>query len=579
MACSGVPVLIPSYKPGEALETLVQALLERGVETIILVNDGSGPEFDAVFRRAVRSHRVHLVEHAVNLGKGAALKTGMNYALVKFPGCCGVVTADGDGQHHAGDIVRVGGKLRADAGGLILGVRSFGGEVPWRSRVGNNLTCVLMRVMVGQQLADTQTGLRGIPARLIPHLLRMQSAGYEFELDMLLACKYQGCPVTQVPIRTIYLDENKSSHFHPIFDSMRIYFLLLRFSVLSLCTAALDNLVFAFTFAATGSIARSQVAARLVAMIFNYLGARRAVFHSQQRHSEVLPKYVALVVFNGLISYGLIQFLHLTFGVKAIPAKLAAEALLFIANFAIQRDLVFTRRENTERATDWDRYYKNVVPTARLTRKYTTANLVAAMKRYGTPAPGSTALSILEIGGANSCFLDAIVADVGCQRYDVVDTNAYGLSLLEQRIGRDDKVRLHQQSVLGLTLETQADIVFSVGLIEHFDPPRTRQAVLAHFDVLRPGGVAIITFPTPTLLYRITRGLAEALGVWQFPDERPLKPPEVLSAVRERGEVLLVKTMWPLILTQTFMVVRKHSAAPEVPGANATPSRSCVAPV
>jgi putative flippase GtrA len=384
--------------------------------------------------------------------------------------------------------------------------------------------------------------------------------------------------VTQVPIRTIYLDENKSSHFHPIFDSSRIYFLLLRFSVLSLFTAALDNLVFFFTFAATGSIARSQVAARFVAMIFNYLGARRAVFHSQQRHSVVLPKYVALVVFNGLVSYGLIQFLHLTFGVRAIPAKLCAEALLFIANFAIQRDLVFTRRENSERATDWDRYYKNVVPTARLTRKYTTANLVAAMKRYAAPADGSTELSILEIGGANSCFLDAIVADVGCQRYDVVDTNAYGLSLLQQRIGRNDRVRLHQQSVLGLTLEMQADIVFSVGLIEHFDAPRTRQAVLAHFDVLRPGGVAIITFPTPTLLYRLTRGLAEALGVWQFPDERPLNPPEVLAAVRERGEVLLVKTMWPLILTQTFMVVRKHSAATAGPGTNPAPTQSCVAP-
>jgi SAM-dependent methyltransferase len=120
--------------------------------------------------------------------------------------------------------------------------------------------------------------------------------------------------------------------------------------------------------------------------------------------------------------------------------------------------------------------------------------------------------------------------------------------------------------VLSLALETRADIVFSVGLIEHFDAPRTRQAVLAHFDVLRPGGVAIITFPTPTLLYRIARSLAEALGLWQFPDERPLQPPEVLAAARERGEVLFVKTLWPLILTQTLIVVR-----------NATPTQPSLA--
>jgi glycosyltransferase involved in cell wall biosynthesis len=352
MAFAQVPVLIPSYQPGEALETLVEALLDRGFETVIVVNDGSGPEFDPIFQRVARSSRVHLLAHSVNLGKGAALKTGLNYALVKCPGCRGVVTADSDGQHHPDDIVHVADAIPADGNALVLGVRSFGGSVPLRSRFGNNLTRGLMRIMVGQNLADTQTGLRGIPARLIPHLLHVPSSGYEFELDMLLACKYQGCPVVQVPIRTIYMDNNKSSHFHPIFDSMRIYFLLLRFCALSLCTAALDNLVFILVLSATGSIARSQIVGRFVGATFNYLGARRAVFHSQQHHSVVLPKYIALVAFNGLVSYGLIQFLHRSFGVPIIPAKLGAEGLLFIANFAIQRDLVFTRREATEGAAD-----------------------------------------------------------------------------------------------------------------------------------------------------------------------------------------------------------------------------------
>jgi putative flippase GtrA len=566
MAFSQVPVLIPSYKPGAALETLVDALVDRGFETIVVVNDGSGPEFEPIFQRVARSNRVHLLAHGVNLGKGAALKTGLNYALVKCPHCRGVVTADGDGQHHPDDIVRVAEALPADGNALILGVRSFTGRVPLRSRLGNHLTRGLMRVMVGQKLADTQTGLRGIPVRLIPHLLHVPSSGYEFELDMLLACKHQGFPVVQVPIRTIYLGNNESSHFHPILDSMRIYFLLLRFSVLSLCTAVLDNAVFAIAFSQTGDIARSQVAARLVAMVFNYVGARRTVFHSQQPHTKVLPKYIALVALNGLVSYALIQFLHLTFGVHAVPAKLCAEGLLFIANFAIQRDLVFTRRENTSNATDWDRYYKNVVPTARLTRKYTTKVLLSAIKRFASPADGKSELSIVEIGGANSCFLDRILAEVCCRQYDVVDTNAYGLSLLEER-GVDGRVRLHQKSVLSLKMEAQADIVFSVGLIEHFDVPRTREAVLAHFDVLRPGGAAIITFPTPTLLYRITRGLAELIGVWQFPDERPLQLGEVLAAVRERGEVLQSKTLWPLVLTQAMVVVRKHGESPRIPDA------------
>ena len=230
----------------------------------------------------------------------------------------------------------------------------------------------------------------------------------------------------------------------------------------------------------------------------------------------------------------------------------------------MQRGSVLTRRGNTNEATDWDSYYTNITPTAKLTRRYTTAVLLGAMRRYAWPTAERPALSILEIGGANSCFLDSILAGVACRSYDVVDTNAYGLSLLERRIGADSVVRLHQQSVLGLSLNQRADVVFSVGLIEHFDEPRTREAILAHFDVVRPGGVVIITFPTPTLLYRITRGLAEALGIWKFPDERPLGPAEVLAVVRERGDVALVKTLWPLVLTQILIVAQERGAnAPE----------------
>ncbi len=547
-----VPILIPAYQPGEALDRLIGALLSSGGDPIILVDDGSGPAFASRFERLARRDRVYLLRHAVNLGKGAALKTGMNFALVHFPNCAGVVTADADGQHAPEDILGVAKRLGEDAGALLLGVRQFQGEVPLRSRFGNSLTRALLYLVAGQKLADTQTGLRGIPAALAAHLLRVPSSGYEFELDMLMACKYQGFPIAQIPIRTIYENGNKSSHFHPIFDSMRIYFLLLRFSVLSLLTAILDNLIFAVSLGYTARIGESQLLARLVAMVFNYLGARGAVFHSRQRHAVVFPKYAALVAANGFLSYALLELLHLRFGWPAIPAKLAAEGILFIANFAIQRDFVFTRRP-APAATDWDSYYKNVPATAKLTRKYTASVIVGQLRsRLSPPA------TIVEIGGANSCFLDAILAAIGCSAYHVIDTNRYGLSLLSERAG--EIVHLHQQSVLSLDLEVRADAVFSAGLIEHFSPEQTRQAILAHFRLVKPGGIVLITFPTPTLLYRLTRGFLEAIGQWKFPDERPLGYEEVLAAVGERGEVVFRKTLWPLMLTQGLIVAREIAA-------------------
>ena len=212
----------------------------------------------------------------------------------------------------------------------------------------------------------------------------------------------------------------------------------------------------------------------------------------------------------------------------------------------------------SQKATDWDRYYTSVPPTAKLTRRYSSAVLLDAVRRYAAPRDPREGLAIVEIGGANSCFLDAILAGVNCRSYDVIDTNQYGLSLLEKRFGTNPVVRPIRQSVLTLSPDERSDLVFSVGLVEHFDPENTRKAVLAHFDLLRPGGIAIITFPTPTLLYRATRKLIEMLGMWKFPDERPLKPSEVAAVIRERGDILCEKMMWPLMLTQYLIVARKR---------------------
>jgi glycosyltransferase involved in cell wall biosynthesis len=555
-----VPILIPVYRPTAALVALVDALLSRGVSRIIVVDDGSGPAFAEWFEEIAKRDAVRVLHHAVNLGKGAALKTGFNHALVEVPGLAGVVTADADGQHDAGDVVRVAGRLRVQPEALILGSRRWDERTPWKSRVGNLVTRFLVRLMVGKDLSDTQTGLRGIPVALIPHLLKIVSQGYEFETDMLIACKHRAYPILEEPIRTIYVDGNRASHFRPLLDSMRICFLLFRFGSLSLLTALLDNLVFVLVFRQSGLILLSQAAARLGAMVFNYLGARGFVFHSQQRHQAVLPKYVLLVLGNGAVSYTLIRWLHGDLGWRIVPAKLAAEGLLFAANFVLQRDFVFTRQRSLAKTTDWNAYYANVPRTAKWTRRYTTAALLEAVRMHASAPQGDGRLAVVEIGGANSCFLDPILAGIGCRCYDVVDTNEYGLSLLAAKWPESGVLRLHQQDVLHLRMPAEADMVFSVGLVEHFDPAGTRRAVQAHFDALRPGGIAIISFPTPTWLYRITRKCIELLGMWKFHDERPLRHDEVIASIQECGEVLSAKTLWPLFLTQELIVARKHAA-------------------
>ncbi|HXM43779.1 MAG TPA: glycosyltransferase [Bryobacteraceae bacterium] len=336
-----IAVIVPAYRPGESLLQLIGALAEKSIAAIVLVDDGGGPDYREIFRRAGRYPMVSLLRHAVNLGKGAALKAGINYALCRFPALQGIVTADADGQHHPDDIAQVAEKLAAEPDCVVLGARTFRADVPWRSRVGNAVTRTVMRVLVGQNVSDTQTGLRGVPVQLLPHLLRLEANGYDFELDMLIAVRQQAVPIAEVPIRTIYEPGNRSSHFNPLVDSMKIYFVLLRFSSVSLMTAALDTLVFYLAYRRLGNIAASQALGRLLAVAFNYSMVRRTVFFSKLKHASVLPKYLLLVCLSGAASYAGIQLLNARFQIQLLPAKLLVESLLFFANFAIQRDFIF----------------------------------------------------------------------------------------------------------------------------------------------------------------------------------------------------------------------------------------------
>jgi SAM-dependent methyltransferase len=235
-------------------------------------------------------------------------------------------------------------------------------------------------------------------------------------------------------------------------------------------------------------------------------------------------------------------------GVPQLEAKILAESALFLLNFIVQRDFVFVSRARGG-ATDWDRYYRSTPFTAHLTRRYTGNVLTNALRRYGGRMD-----RLVEIGGANSCFLDRIRREIAPREYHVVDTNAYGLSLLQGR-----GVETHQQDCRNLTLNLKADTVFSIGLIEHFDPADTARAVGAHFDLVKPGGCAIISYPTPTWLYRAARAVTEALGAWNFPDERPLERVEVLMAAEKHGELQYEKVLWPIVFTQRLMVFRKRS--------------------
>jgi cyclopropane fatty-acyl-phospholipid synthase-like methyltransferase len=209
-----------------------------------------------------------------------------------------------------------------------------------------------------------------------------------------------------------------------------------------------------------------------------------------------------------------------------------------------------------QRATDWDKYYEKPFASAKLTRRYTGHWLKTAIR---THLAGKTGIELIEFGGGNSCFFRTLVDALPISRYDVADLNEKSLELFERQAREVSSVKTSVQRVNLLTDDPPlalADVVFSVGLIEHFTPEGTRDVARRHFSCVKDGGIVIITAPTPTWLYRMTRGAAEQIGVWQFPDERPLSPEEILASGEGLGFPLLSRTLWPLVLTQQAVIWR-----------------------
>ena len=341
-----IVALIPAYNPPIQLVSFVRSLAASAFfSNVIVVNDGS-VGCDNIFEEIEGIGNVSVVKHAVNLGKGAALKSGLNYAYCKLGDQTGIVTVDADGQHLPEDTGKIADALREHPESLVLGVRIFGKDVPLRSKIGNSLTRYLFTALVGQKLTDTQSGLRGIPGKFIPELLKIESNGYEFELDMLLACRYTGRQIIEQEINTVYIGKNRSSHFHPIVDSMKIYFVLFRFTLVALFSALIDYTVFILVYSFNANLLASQISARSISLFFNYSAVKKTIFYSDLEHSNAFPKYLALVFFSGAVSYLLIRFLTAFTPLHVIAAKICAESIVFLANFAIQRDFIFTGRRN-----------------------------------------------------------------------------------------------------------------------------------------------------------------------------------------------------------------------------------------
>lgn len=345
-----VPIIIPSYEPDEKLPDLLKKLRETGFRNIVLVDDGSGEKYAGIFTEAETTYGCVVLHHAVNQGKGRALKTAFNFCLREFADLPGVITADSDGQHSPECILSCVDAMLKNPLALILGCRCFeGADVPARSEFGNKCTRVVMKYLTGISVSDTQTGLRGIPTAFMEQLLMVRGERFEFETNMLLVTKSRKIPIVEVPIRTIYIEENKTSHFNPIKDSIKIYMIFGKFLFSSLSSSLVDLTLFTiFCFfmrdmewRRISYITAATVFARILSALYNYSLNLKVVFQSESKIGTTLPRYILLAIVQMSLSALLVGKLYPLFGGMEVLIKIPVDVILFFLSFVIQREFVY----------------------------------------------------------------------------------------------------------------------------------------------------------------------------------------------------------------------------------------------
>lgn len=340
-----VAVLIPAYEPNEYLLDTAKDLL--AVAPIVVVDDGSSPSCAAYFDQ-LEALGVCVCHHDRNRGKGAALKTGIRYIAEHLPDCAGIVTADADGQHAPADIRRVAERTVQAGDALVLGVRDLNqAHVPKNSSLGNRITSKVFRLITRIDCPDTQTGLRGIPAALFPLALAAEGDRYEYEMNFLLDAAGQKFKFDMLPIQTIYLDDNRASHFRVVRDSFLIYRRPFTFLLGALLSTLVDltafSLLLRFLFHGDRShVFLASVLARVLSGCVNFVFNKRLTFRSEGNSLRESLRYLCLFLVVMLVSSkgaALLSWLPL----PMVLIKAVVDTLLFVGNYFIERKWVFRK--------------------------------------------------------------------------------------------------------------------------------------------------------------------------------------------------------------------------------------------
>lgn len=333
-------IVIPAYEPDYKLIDLIDDLIKNSINKIIIVDDGSSKKCKYIFDALAKNETVTLIKHKENIGKGAALKSAFKY-LCSCKSHEIIVTADADGQHLIKDIMLVASEMTSSKT-FVIGYRKFCSKIPLRSLIGNQVTRKIFNFVHKSQLLDTQTGLRSFSRDLLPDLMDISGNRYEYETKVLSKVVKSNIEIKQVPIKTVYIENNSSSHFNPLLDSMKIYFTFARYLIISLISFLIDISIFYLQIHLGYGVFFATYSSRTISGIFNfYFNKNFAFSFNSSNYLKQLILYLLLCILISSLSALMVNSFSYENPLNITIVKIFVDIFLFFFSFLTQRYLVF----------------------------------------------------------------------------------------------------------------------------------------------------------------------------------------------------------------------------------------------
>lgn len=218
---TNVAALIPAYLEEKRIGEVARRTCAQ-IDRVLVVDDGSTDNTAAAAREA----GAEVISHVENLGKGAAIKTGLR-ELTSREGIAYILVLDADGQHLPEETPRFLEEASRSGAALLVGTRMGDTRtMPLVRRLTNHVMSAMISGVIGQRVPDTQCGFRMFTRGLAVALLETASSNFDFETEMLAIAARQGGAIAAVPISTIYGDE--TSKIRPFRDTLRFIALMRR---------------------------------------------------------------------------------------------------------------------------------------------------------------------------------------------------------------------------------------------------------------------------------------------------------------------------------------------------------------